>query len=51
MNNKAAYILMTAVLLFAFAGQAGAFCVHNKSDRTMGFYQTSGGSFLKDFLN
>ena len=26
MNNKAAYILMTAVLLFAFAGQAGAFC-------------------------
>jgi len=49
MNNKAAYILMTAVLLFAFAGQAGAFCVHNKSDRTAQFIQVSGGKTFREF--
>ena len=42
-------VLTAAVLLFAFAGQAGAFCVHNKSDRTVLVKQTSGGKWLKSF--
>ena len=42
-------VLTAAVLLLAFTGQAGAFCVHNKSDRTVLVKQTSGGKWLKSF--
>ena len=38
-----------AVILFAFAGEAGAFCVHNKSSRQIRVDQVSGGSFWKPF--
>jgi len=42
-------IFIAAVLIFAFAGQAGAFCVHNKSDQKMYTKQTANQSFWKGF--
>jgi len=38
-----------AAILFAFAGEAGAFCVHNKSSCKMLVDQSSGGSFWRRF--
>ena len=49
MKNKTIYILTAAVLLFAFAGRAGAFCVHNYSDKTAIFIQVSGGKTFREF--
>jgi hypothetical protein len=42
-------VFTAAVLLFAFAGEAGAFCVHNKSSLKIGVDQSSGGSFWTPF--
>jgi len=37
-------IFMALVLMFAFTGQAGAFCVHNNTDRSVTVDQTSNAS-------
>jgi hypothetical protein len=42
-------VFTAAVLLCAYAGQAGAFCVHNKSDINVNVDQSAGGSFWKGF--
>ena len=47
--TKGLGLLTVVVLLFAFTGQADAFCVYNRSDKTMTFDQTSGGKVFSDF--
>jgi len=47
--TKGLGVLTTTILMLAFTGQAGAFCVHNKSDRTMIFEQSSGGKTAKSY--
>jgi hypothetical protein len=42
-------VFTAAVLLFAFTGEAGAFCVHNYSDKTAQFVQSSGGKAFREF--
>ena len=47
--TKGLGVLTTTILMLAFTGQAGAFCVHNKSDITMTFNQSSGGKTFKSY--
>lgn len=42
-------VLTAAVLAYAIAGPAGAYCVHNKADLEFYVTQTSNGSFWKPF--
>jgi len=42
-------IFTPLLLLFAFTGEAGAFCVHNRSNFTMSVVQSSGGGFWGRF--
>jgi len=43
-------ILAAAFMLLNLAGQAGAFCVHNRSSAVMHVRQTSNGSLWKPFV-
>ncbi len=46
-KRKILGLLAVVIILFAFAGQAGAFCVHNYSDTAAWFVEVSGGDFNK----
>lgn len=47
--GKGLGFVVAAVLLFAFAQQVGAYCVHNQSDATMHVVQYMNRSFWKPF--
>ncbi len=47
--EKMVVVLAAAGMLFAFAGQAGAYCVHNNSDMLVHVSQVSNASFWKPF--